>query len=536
MKRISWKTLRLVIGGSVTGIVGVALVASLLLVRHNQDIRQRASQLCSSELGLANEYNLFILGDLDQSNTDSQGRVAVGGNANLNNFSIGLEMDPSEGQRDDFIVGGNLSFADGTVVSGNITHGGSANLTNVDIPNGELKQITPINFATTDSQLKDISQDIKQYIINGEVTDESGTLVFTGDEAVNVFSVNGTQLANATGLDFNVTDNSTIYINVSGKTINLSNFEMFLKTTGANRVLFNFYEATKIDITAINVRGSVLAPYAAVTFNNAVINGTLVAQSLTGDGQSNLDYFNGCEPKSKPSPFPSPSPLVSPSPSPVGQPSPSPEVTPTPGVTPSPAPTPSATPGVTPSPTPTPSPSIGGPEPIPTPSPISQTTPSPTPSATPDTDLCNETCSSDSQCSQYNGNLICHSGRCRHKDNINDTGCNNPTSYSCDSDCSSDEQCKSISSDYACIQGNCRLIAHPDDQRCNPAIGGFGQSTEEVTSETNPTGVGGASGENTTAVGTVEEVDLPAAGVLDNTIWLSAGGLVILLAGMLLFL
>lgn len=39
--------------------------------------------------GLANDYNVFVFGDMTLSNTDAEGRVAVGGNATLSNYGIG---------------------------------------------------------------------------------------------------------------------------------------------------------------------------------------------------------------------------------------------------------------------------------------------------------------------------------------------------------------------------------------------------------------------------------------------------------------
>ena len=39
--------------------------------------------------GLANDYNVFVFGNLSLSNTDAEGRVAVGGNAILSNYGVG---------------------------------------------------------------------------------------------------------------------------------------------------------------------------------------------------------------------------------------------------------------------------------------------------------------------------------------------------------------------------------------------------------------------------------------------------------------
>lgn len=43
----------------------------------------------SMNFGVANSYNVFLFGDISLSNTDAEGRVAVGGNALLSNYGVG---------------------------------------------------------------------------------------------------------------------------------------------------------------------------------------------------------------------------------------------------------------------------------------------------------------------------------------------------------------------------------------------------------------------------------------------------------------
>ena len=44
--------------------------------------------------GLANDYNVFVFGNMSLSNTDAEGRVAVGGNATLSNYGVGASITP----------------------------------------------------------------------------------------------------------------------------------------------------------------------------------------------------------------------------------------------------------------------------------------------------------------------------------------------------------------------------------------------------------------------------------------------------------
>lgn len=57
-------------------------------------------------------------------------------------------------------------------------------------------------------------------------------------------------------------------------------------------ILYNSYEADQLTIRNMALQGSILAPDADVIFNAGVINGTLIADSLTGSGQSNQFLFH----------------------------------------------------------------------------------------------------------------------------------------------------------------------------------------------------------------------------------------------------
>src|SRR5687767_11801629 len=66
------------------------------------------TECIENPLGPAPDWTLIIHGDLIQSNTDSQGRVAVGGDATLTNFGLADRL-PVDGSRVDLAVGGTLN-------------------------------------------------------------------------------------------------------------------------------------------------------------------------------------------------------------------------------------------------------------------------------------------------------------------------------------------------------------------------------------------------------------------------------------------
>ena len=71
--------------------------------------------------GLANDYNVFVFGNMNMSNTDAEGRVAVGGNATLTNYGVGAGITPLPPANTDpsFVVGGNINVTGGSNASGN---------------------------------------------------------------------------------------------------------------------------------------------------------------------------------------------------------------------------------------------------------------------------------------------------------------------------------------------------------------------------------------------------------------------------------
>lgn len=146
--------------------------------------------------GPANEYNVFIFGDMSMSNTDAEGRVAVGGNASLSNYGLGAGIFPlpPAGTDPSFVIGGNVSVSAGSNASGNTVISPSSTVISYTMgnPNGMLVTGTPIDFQETERYLKCASA-----FWGGLESNGSGEVIFnqlnlTGtDESLNVFSFDG---------------------------------------------------------------------------------------------------------------------------------------------------------------------------------------------------------------------------------------------------------------------------------------------------------------------------------------------------------
>ncbi|MEB3177963.1 MAG: choice-of-anchor A family protein [Nostocaceae cyanobacterium] len=256
-----------------------------------------ATQAQAATLGPAADFNLFVLGDLTQSDTSVQGRVAVGGNATLSNYSAGNALTSSPNNGGTLVVGNNLSFLNGSV-NGNVVYGGSADVTNA---NFNQSQGRPIDFNAAGAELRQISTSLSRLNVNGTTTINFGGISLRGtNSGLNVFNVLASDLAQANSFSIDAPADSTAIVNISGSNSNFSN--MGFNLTGINRqqVLYNFFDATNLTASAIGIQGSLLAPNAAMEFNNGRISGNLIVGSLQGSGAIELPLFRGIVPNQLP--------------------------------------------------------------------------------------------------------------------------------------------------------------------------------------------------------------------------------------------
>ncbi len=279
----NWNVGTLTNGGSATLTIDVTVDCSSM---NNANI----------DLGPAKPYNLFVLENIIQPSADTEGKLAVGGNANLAGYSVGDKLPNSNGTEDVLVVGGNLYFTSGRVFNGNVAYGGLSNLPiyPVSIEEGTLRQDNSvIDFVAAKTHLENLSTQLAGYTVNGTTTFQWGAINLThNDPYLNVFTVNGTDLNAAHTLEISVPNGSAVVVNILGTTINWHG-GLFVNGTAMNNVLYNFPQATSLTISGIDVKGSVLAPLAALNFPAGIITGQTIVKSMTGSGQFNLAPFLG---------------------------------------------------------------------------------------------------------------------------------------------------------------------------------------------------------------------------------------------------
>lgn len=258
-----------------------------------------SASLQAAVLSVASPYNVYVLGNMQESNVDAEGRVAVGGNATLTNYGVGSKLSGSPGNS--LVVAGDLAYNGGEVHHGNIVYGGSLS-GSFGVPNGSITHGSAIDFAAGNSYLLGASVYWSGLAANASTIDYYGGVHLVGSNAdLNVFSLTGAMLSSSWGVVIDAPAGSTVLINVSGvadtfRYMGIQFQDLNSDGTGlTNRqnVIYNFYEATSLELNGISVQGSILAPKATVNFNNGNVEGNLIAGNLIGTGEAHNYLFQG---------------------------------------------------------------------------------------------------------------------------------------------------------------------------------------------------------------------------------------------------
>jgi choice-of-anchor A domain-containing protein len=302
-------------------------------------------------LGIAGEYNVFMFDDIEQYDTDVEGRVAGGGDVtygkanevvagsiNQNGFSVASKVKDTQGLAD-LVAGNAVSLKNGSVgyfgkensgapeyQKGVVNWGGTASIaSDVGYDKNKSGPGKPINFAAEQQYLTTLSKDWGGLSANGKTdflyNDQKKlySIQLTGDNNnLNVFSIDAAKIGQDFGFYIDAPLTSSVLVNITGATASLIKFGFYFKDyenkipnsdyiPGISEfypnenILFNFLDATLLTINQIEVNGSILAPFAHVDFlKDSHIDGNLIAYSLFGAGESHMELFKGQLPVTEP--------------------------------------------------------------------------------------------------------------------------------------------------------------------------------------------------------------------------------------------
>ncbi|WP_224362776.1 choice-of-anchor A family protein [Hyalangium versicolor] len=240
------------------------------------------------------EQNLFLLEDYTGGH-HVEGRVAVGGDITLTDFSVGQAV-PSASATPSLVAGGNLSLARGAVW-GDAVHGGSYSVdSTVSFPQGNtVSQGTPLDFGARFGELRALSSWLSRVSANGSTTRTSwgGVMLRGTNPQTNTFDVEASAFTGARLLSIDAPTGSLVVVNIRGAAATFAGFGTSLSGGIQPRgILYNFVDATSVTASGYSFQGTVLAPYAHVSFSNGSFEGGLYAVSLTGDAAGHLNALD----------------------------------------------------------------------------------------------------------------------------------------------------------------------------------------------------------------------------------------------------
>jgi len=284
------------------------------------------------DLGDAQGFNATVFGDITVAGGDTEGRLAVGGNATftqggytIGGAAVGEQISQSSGTRDDLVVGGNAEITPVGgrigVSYGNVKLGGTKSgpgTFGFDFNGGTLQENVPnfastvFDFAATESLIRSHSSYFSGLIGNGTVDVQASKIVLTGSSTVqNVFHITAADWTNVGGAtEIFVPEGATTVINISGTNITVNGAMSFMVETSpgvfesteeisdpwfgtepySSKTIINPYEATSITSNGFGWQGMVFAPDAHFDADGGYINGQAFLGSL--DGTTGYEFHN----------------------------------------------------------------------------------------------------------------------------------------------------------------------------------------------------------------------------------------------------
>lgn len=259
------------------------------------------TQTILGALGAAGRYGNFAWDDFTSLSSTVEGRIAVGGNLSLQNFSVGDKLDPGK-LHDVVTVGGNVTFPSGRIYYGNLHAAGSVTGVGDAVrfgmaPGAVISGNTdiPINFTGEREYLQELSANLANLPANGSVQMQWGGLELTGDciSDLQVFNVNGTDLDIAHTFAVNcIPTGATVIFNVSGQDVSIKSMGMQSLSNIRDKVLFNFSQATSLKMTSVGIEGSMLAPFAQVDQPAGRVDGQVIVKSWYSTNYGYMSIHN----------------------------------------------------------------------------------------------------------------------------------------------------------------------------------------------------------------------------------------------------
>ncbi len=245
------------------------------------------------------DFNAIIYGNATTS-SDIEGASVIGGNFNgatvYNNPNDGGTVTQPAGFSALTVYGnqtGNTNINNG----GGAYVGGSHQTINFN-GGGSFYSAPPSTISDFQTSLNALSTQLSQLTATSTLPTAGNNEQITatpGANGIAVFNITAAQLSQIPSYVMNLNGSSSVIFNVSGTSVTF-NANDESGVTGANNIIWNFYQATSVTLST-QIAGTILATSATVTNNNQ-IDGTLVANAFNGQGELHSYGFTGALPGS----------------------------------------------------------------------------------------------------------------------------------------------------------------------------------------------------------------------------------------------
>ena len=235
--------------------------------------------------------NIYTLGNFTSYSSDVEGALVSGGSVKIESYAVNQNNRDAFGAPGYALVARNdVTLKNGSINNGLVYAGGTVSLTSAGP--APASQAKPLDFDAVSAYYQSLSANLSQVAPTGTVTSlYSGVKVSGGGQgSIDLFNVASNVFANSSSWTLHgLTPGQTLIFNVSGASVTFNNGGISFAPLNDYNVLFNFYEATSLDVRGII--GSVLAPNAAVTANWGQVNGNLIVDSWSSTVQINANHY-----------------------------------------------------------------------------------------------------------------------------------------------------------------------------------------------------------------------------------------------------
>jgi choice-of-anchor A domain-containing protein len=242
---------------------------------------------------ILSNFNAVIYNNATTS-SDIEGAAVIGGNFN----GATVYNNPTTGRAAGYSA---LTVFGNQTGSTNINNGGGAYVAGsyqtINFNGGGgFYTAPPSTIADFKTSLNALSTQLAQLTATSTLPTAGNNEQITatpGANGVAVFNITADQLNAIPSYVMNLNGSSSVIFNVSGTSVTF-NANDESGVTGANNIIWNFYQATSVNL-GTQIAGTVLAVNGNVTNNNQ-IDGVLVANSFSGQGEVHDYAFTGTLP------------------------------------------------------------------------------------------------------------------------------------------------------------------------------------------------------------------------------------------------